>query len=235
MRDLSFIGMILTIPVLAWLGPLLGGYLAPGPWPPVSPPGASYQFPRRLQTMTDFNYQITRAGQEALSFSGQQIALHKAKLGLLRFALLQELQIDQGVLVIRQPAPAGETTAGSSPRPAPALAELAGVFTLFPATHLTGLICQPLRITFRAEESGQEATIKAKTARIAANQPTIHLSGGVQLNASDTVLTTDQLDLDPINSTIVTQSYTISTAQGSRQGQKLRTDIFLRALKEDIL
>ncbi|MBU4153267.1 MAG: LPS export ABC transporter periplasmic protein LptC [Proteobacteria bacterium] len=233
MRGLSFLGMALSIPCLALLNPILGEMMAPGH--PVSLSaknlsGNSYQFPRQPQEISGFNYHLSRAGREVLSFKGERLRLQNKKLGFFRFALLQEIYVNQGTLIIRQPSQT-EETGPNQPQHLSELLAIDSLFSPFPGANISALICQPICITIDQEGREHKATIIAGTARIQPGKQTIRFEGKVELSTGDTVLNTEWLEIDPEDASIVTRSYTVLTGQRKFQGNKLRSNIFLTTFK----
>lgn len=231
MRGATFIGMVLTVPCLALLGPLVGGILAPGqstPLPGGGATGRSYQFPKQPQTISGFHYQVSTEGRKVLSFAGNRLSLQNKKIGFLRFALLREIRVEQGTFIIQQ-SPAKEENTGNGTAPSRPLASLAGLLAVFPHVNASSLVCQPVSITFVQQETGSQSLITAKSARIESDAPTIHFTGKVQLSTGDLTLTAEALDLIPADDSIVARNYTLTTARGKSQGQQLQSNIFLTA------
>lgn len=233
MRGLSFFGMALSVPIIALLGPTLGKLITPVQTTPLRveiSSGHKYQFPRQPQEISGFNYHLSQAGREVLSFKGRHLRLQNKKIGFLRFALLQEIHVDHGALFIRQHA----GTMESGPNQPQRLSDLlAGdsLFSPFPGAHVSALVCQPMSVTIVRERRGQQARITAETARLQPDKQIIHFEGKVALSSGDRVLTTEWLDVDQRDSSITTRSYSLSTPQRKHHGQRLRSDIFLTTIE----
>lgn len=236
MRGLPFIGMLVSVPCLTLLPPMLGGLMAPGhsPAPPAVPPaGSGYQFPRPRHGLSEFHYQLTLAGGESVSLQGRRLRLQNKKMGFLRFALLQEVRVDHGSVTVHLPAsPADQERSGGS-GPHPSLPGLDGVLAPFPGSHVMGLVCRPITVSIdqgTPNAGGQRSTLTAGSARVEADDATIHFTGRVTLSTGDTLLTTEGLELEANELTIKAHDYTVSTPHGVFHGQELRSDIFLATL-----
>jgi len=220
------------------LGPLLKGAIAvPNPARPLTAKDTgAYQFPNPPQEVAGLRYQVHLSGQEVFSFTGNRLSLRKKKLGLLSFGLLNELHIDDGAFVVRQPALA-KGKAIDQPTSPPALAGLAnleGLGALFPVAKVIGMTCQPLRLTFDHGEPDQRVAITAKRATIGSGRQGLHLEGGVTLRTGDSLLTCGRLEIDAKGANIVARDYQLVRLEGTRHGQELRSDIFLQALAKEI-
>ena len=240
MRGLPFIGMVCWVPCLALLGPAWHDSLAvpePGrPLPDKALSSTTYQFPRPQQEVTGLRYQVRLAGQEVFTFSGKRLSLRKKKLGLLSFGLLNELSIDDGTFLVRQPAVVDHqpSAQGQQAEVLSGLANLDGLRALFPGARVMGLTCQPLSLILDQGEADGQVAITAKRATIGADQQRLQLEGGVTLRSRDAVLTCGQMEIDPKGTSIVARNYQLISTKGSRHGQELRGDIFLRSLDKDI-
>jgi hypothetical protein len=186
-----------------------------------------------------FHFESIHEGRKLLSIRADKFGIHKKKLGLLSFGLMNEVRLQNGQVDIYGHRGLSNGFTGSSPA-VPSRVEpkpkrdltLADVFSAsalppFPAKRISGILIRPVDLKLH-DDYGVVTRISASSARLRLTKRDIVFEGNVKVLSGSTVLTARKLRVLPEQGLLKTESpFVLETRKKHIKGENLTTDIKL--------
>lgn len=203
-----------------------------------------YRYAKPAQNIKDFKYNGYAGSTRLLSIQCRNLMIHRKKTGFIRFALMKEAVLDQGVIQFHNcigtktattetdttnPNTAGLDAAGIQKSLGTIISKNSNLLSNF--QNVSSIIIRPVTIEFYNKKT-LATSISALYSAINLTRQKIIFKKNVIVISGNRKLMLDRLELNPENGLLTGTDYVLYSPEGKIKGKRITTDINLQKVYE---